>query len=108
MKMLEHVEEALIRQRVEIDEMDCGFMLGCGTTDAIFIVRQLQEKHLIANKPLYMAFVYLEKKAFDCVHQDLIWLAMPTLGTEEWLVHLVQSMYKDVRNQVRVGDGYCQ
>ena len=67
-----------------------------------------EEKHLIANKPLYMAFVYLEKKAFDCVHQDFIWLAMPTLGTEEWLVHLVQSMYKDVRSRVRVGDGYCQ
>ena len=57
MKMLEHVEEGLIRQRVEIDEMQCGFMLGCGTTDAILIVCQLQEKHLIANKPLYMAFV---------------------------------------------------
>ena len=108
MKMLEHVEEGLIRQRVEIYEMQCGFMLGCGTTDAIFIVRQLQEKHLIANKPLYMAFVYLEKKAFDCVHQDFIWLAMSTLGTEEWLVHLVQSMYKDVRSRVRVGDGYRQ
>ena len=107
MKMLEHVEEGLIRQRVEIDEMQCGFMLGCGTTDAKFIVHHLQEKHLIANKPLYMAFVYLEKKAFDCVHQDfflVVWLA----GTEEWLVDLVQSMYKDVRSWVRVGDGYCQ
>ena len=51
MKMLEHVEEGL-RQIVEVDEMQCGLMLGCGTTDAIFIVRQLQEKHLIANKPL--------------------------------------------------------
>ena len=96
MKMLEHVEEGLIRQRVEIDEMPFGFMLGCGTTDAIFIVRQLQEKHLITNKPLYKVFVYLEKKAFDRVHQDFIWLAMSTLGTEEWLMHLVQSMYKDV------------
>ena len=108
MNMFEHVEEGLIRRRVEIDEMRCGFMLDCGTTDAIFIVLQLQEKQLIANKPLYMAFVNLEKKAFDCVHQDFIWLAMPTLGTEEWLVHLVQSMYKDVRSRVRVGDRYCQ
>ena len=108
MKVLERMVERLIRQRVEIDEMQCEFMLGCGTTDAIFIVRQLQEKHLIANKPLYMAFVYLEKKAFDCVHQDFIWLAMPTPGTEEWLVHLVQSMYKDIRSRVRVDDGYCQ
>ena len=108
MKMFQHVEEGLIRQRVGIDEMQCGFMLGCGTTDAIFIVCQLQEKHLIAYKTYYMAFVHLEKKAFDCVHQDFIWLAMPTLGTEEWLVPQVQSMYKDVRSQVRVSDGYCQ
>ena len=83
MKMLKHVEEGVIWQRVEINEMQCGFMLGCGTTDAIFIVRQLQEKHLIANKPLYMAFFYLEKKAVNCVHQDFIWLAMPTLVTDE-------------------------
>ena len=79
MKMLEHVEEGLIRQRVDIDKMQCGFMLGCGTSDAIFIVRQLQEKHLIANKPLYMAFVYLEKKAFDSVHQDLSGWQCPRL-----------------------------
>ena len=45
MKVLEHVVEGLMRQRVEIDEMQCGFMSGHGTTDAIFIVRQLQEKH---------------------------------------------------------------
>ena len=52
MKMLEHMEEGLIRQRVELDEIQCGFMLRCGTTDVIIIVRQPQEKHLNANKPL--------------------------------------------------------
>ena len=51
MKLLEHVEEGLIRKRVEIGEMQCGFMLECGTTDAIFIVRQLQEKHLMLTSP---------------------------------------------------------
>ena len=49
MKVLERVVEGLVRQRVEIDEMQCGFMSGRGTTDAIFIVRQLQEKHLAAT-----------------------------------------------------------
>ena len=39
---------------------------GMGTTDAIFVVRQLQEKYLAANKRLYMAFIDLEK-AFDRV-----------------------------------------
>ena len=84
-------------------------MSGRGTTDAIFIVRQLQEKHLIANKPLYMAFVDLEK-AFNHVPRDVIWWATGKLGTciDEWLVRLVQSMYKDVRSRVRVGDGYSE
>ena len=102
MKVLERVVEGLIRQRVEIDEMQCGFM-----SDAIFIVRQLQEKHLAANKLLYMAFVDLEK-AFDRVPRDVIWWAMCKLGIDEWLVRLVQSMYKDVRSRVRVGDGYSE
>ena len=107
MKVLERVVEGLIRQRVEIDEMQCGFMSGRGTTDAIFIVRQLQEKHLAANKPLYMAFIDLEK-ASDRVPRDVIWWAMHKLGIDEWLVRLVQSMYKDVRSRVRVGDGYSE
>ena len=90
-------------KRVEIDEMQCGFMSGRGTTDAIFIVCQLQ-KHLAANKPLYMAFVDLEK-AFDRVPRDVIWWAMRKLGIDEWLVRLVQSMYKDVRSRRWVQQG---
>ena len=79
--------------------MQCGFMCSRGTTDAIFIVRQLQEKHLAENKPPYMAFVDLEK-AFDHVPRDVIWWAMLKLGIDEWLVRLFQSMYKDVRRRV--------
>ena len=33
---------------------------------------------------------------------------MRKLGIDEWLVRLVQSMYKDVRSRVRVGDGYSE
>ena len=54
-----------------------------------------------------MAFVDLEK-AFDRVPRDVIWWAMRKLGIDEWLVRLVQSMYKDVRSRVRVGDGYSE
>ena len=103
MKVLKRVVESLIMQRVEIDEMQCGFMSGRVTTDAIFIVRQLQEKHLTSNKPLYMAFVDLEK-VFDRVPRDVIWWAKRKLGIDEWLVRLVQSMYTDVRSRVRVGN----
>ena len=105
LKVLERVVESLIRKRVEINDMQFGFMPGRGTTDAIFILRQLQEKHMAANKTLYMAFVDLEK-AFDRVPRNVIWWAMRKLGIEEWLVKVVQSMYENVSSRVRVGKGY--
>ena len=50
MKGIERVIEKIIRERISIDDMQFGFMPGRGTTDAIFILRQLQEKHLAKNK----------------------------------------------------------
>ena len=66
MKVLERIVDSLIRQLLSIDDSPFGYVPGRGTTDAIFVVRQLQEKYLAANKGLYMAFVDL-KKAFDQV-----------------------------------------
>jgi len=73
MKLLERVLESYIREMVSIDEMQFGFVPGKGTTDAIIIVRQLQEKYRAANKPLFFTFVNLEK-AFDRVpRRVLLW-----------------------------------
>ena len=66
MKIVERIVDGLIRQLVSIGDSQFGFVPGRGTTDTIFVVRQLQEKYLAANKRLYMAFVDLEK-AFDRV-----------------------------------------
>ena len=51
-----------------------------------------------------MAFVDLVK-VFYRVPRDVIWWSMRKLGIDEWLVRLLQSMYKDVRSRLRVGDG---
>ena len=45
MKVAERVLERRLRQAVEIDKMQFGFRLGTGTTHAIFIARQLQERY---------------------------------------------------------------
>ena len=45
MKVFERVIEARLREKVDIDDMQFGFRAGKSTTDAIFIVRQLQEKY---------------------------------------------------------------
>ena len=65
MKVLERVLEKRIRFQVSIDNMQFGFMPENETTDAIFIMRHVQEKHQ-AKKKMYYAFVDLEK-AFDRV-----------------------------------------
>ena len=85
MKVLERIVDGLIRQLVSINNSKFGFVPGRGTTDAIFVVRQLQEKYLVANKRLYLAFVDLEK-AFDRVPRKVIWWALRKLGVEEWIV----------------------
>ena len=99
MKGIKRVIEKIIRERISIDDMQFGFMPGHGTTDAIFILRQLQEKHLAKNKKLYFAFVDLEK-AFDRVPRKVIWWAMRKLGIEEWIVRFVQAMYNNTRSRV--------
>ena len=43
LKVIEGVVEKIIRETVKIDEMKFGFYPGRDTTDAIFILRQLQE-----------------------------------------------------------------
>ncbi|XP_056004178.1 uncharacterized protein LOC130049950 [Ostrea edulis] len=92
--------DSLIRQLVTIDDSQFGIVPGRGTTDAIFIVRQLQEKYLTVNKRFCMGFVNLEK-AFDRVPQKMIWWALRKLSVEAWIVRLVQEMYVNARSCVR-------
>ena len=99
--------DSVIREMVEIDTMQFGFVPGHGTTDAIFIIRQLQEKYIAANKPLYFAFVDLEK-AFDRVPRKVLWWALRSLGVEEWAVCVIQGMYTDVKSRVGVNGQYSK
>ena len=82
LKVVERVIEKIIRECKVIVDMQFGFMPGRGTADAIFIVRQLQEKFLDKNKNLYFAFIDLEI-AFDRVPCKVLWLAMCVVGAPE-------------------------
>ena len=104
MKIVERIVDGLIRQVVSIDDSQFGFFPGRGTTDAIFVVRQLQEKYLAVNKRLYMAFVDLEK-AFDRVPRKVFWWALRKLGVIVWLD---QGMYANARSRVCVGEGFSK
>ena len=51
-KVVKRIADRLVTEQVHIDDMQFGFMQGCDTTDAIFIVRQLQEKFMAKRKKL--------------------------------------------------------
>jgi hypothetical protein len=107
MKLLECVMDPYIRAMVDIDGMQFAFVPGRGTTDAMFTVRQLQEKYIAAKKPLFFAFVDLEK-AFDRVPRKVLWWALRSLGVEEWTVRVIQAMYANARSRVRVNGQYSE
>ena len=71
-----------------------------GTTDAIFTVRQMQEKYGCKGKKLYFAFVDLEK-AFDRVPTEVTRWALRKAGVDEWLVKAVMAMYEGAQTVVR-------
>ena len=50
MKILERIVDGLIRQVVSIDDSQFGFVPGRGTTDAIFVVRQLKGEILSSEQ----------------------------------------------------------
>jgi len=59
--VVERIFKHRIRQQIDIGDMQFGFMKGKGTTDAIFIVRQVQENFRAKRKKLYFGFVDFEK-----------------------------------------------
>ena len=91
----------------KIDDSQFGIVPERGTTNAIFLVCQLQEKYQAVIMRLYTALVDL-KNTFNCVQWNVKWWALRKVGVGEWIVQFVQGMYANAQNQVHVGEGYSQ
>ena len=103
MKVSERVIEQNIRELVDIDAMQFGFIPGKGAMDAIFIARQLQERYLEKKKKLSFASVDLEK-AFDLVPREVVKWVMRKLGVDEWSIRAVMTMYRNSKSVIRVNN----
>ena len=73
----------------------------------MLIVRQLQEKYLVANKLLHLVFVDL-KKAFDRVLRKVWWWLLRILDVDEWAVRAIQGMYSNACSRVCVNGQYSE
>ncbi|KAK3565046.1 hypothetical protein QTP86_032470 [Hemibagrus guttatus] len=107
MKVWERVVEARLRKVVEICEQQYGFMPRKSTTDAIFALRILMEKHRDGQRELHCVFVDLEK-AYDRVPREELWYCMRKSGVAEKYVRVVQVMYERSRTVVRCAVGQTE
>ena len=88
----------------QLSENQCGFRTNKGCSDAIFILRQLQEKHIEWNNPLYMAFIDQEK-AFDRIVRAELWKCLAERGIFGELLRAVQSLYVCSQAAIRTRAG---
>ena len=105
MKIFERIIDSRLREIVDLRRGQCGFRKGCGTTDAIFALRDLLEKHRrLKDKPLHLCFLDLEK-AFDRVPHALIWHCLRGHGVPEEYINWIRMMYKEPTSRVRCAAG---
>ena len=70
-----------------------GFRRGRGTTEQIFILRNIVELSIEWNATTYVNFIDFEK-AFDSVHQDSLWKIMKYYGIPAKIINMVKLFYK--------------
>ena len=73
LKVVERVIEIILRTHVNIDSMQFGFMPGRGTSDPIFILRQLHEKYSEKKKDLYFLFMAGQNCAGNVRGRQVCW-----------------------------------
>ncbi|XP_014770758.1 uncharacterized protein LOC106869505 [Octopus bimaculoides] len=82
-----------------IPEEQCGYRPEQGTMDMIFSARQVQQKCLEEQMPLYQVFINLTK-AFDMVNRDALWIVLCKLGCPTHFVSLFEKLHSNMKAQV--------
>ena len=85
-----------------LPEAQCGFRPGRSTVDMIFAMRQIQEKCIEQNMPLYSVFIDLTK-AFDMVNREALWTVLERIGCPPKFVKIIQLFHTGMSGQVLTG-----
>ena len=102
MKCFERILDSRMREIVEphLGEEQFGFRKGKGTTDAMFIVRQMMERKLEFQQESSWGFLDLEK-AYDKINREMIPPVLRQYHVPEELITMVMALYRTPRTQVR-------
>ena len=84
-------------------EYQCGFHPNKGTTDQLFIIRQMMEKNWEHRFDLHILFIDSEQ-AFDSVNRRKLSEAMEEVGIPQKLIKLIEMTKKDVKAVVKINN----
>lgn len=104
MKLFTAILKNILEQFVTPAEEQQGFRKNRGTTDAIFMVRQLAEKSIEYSKPLFVCFIDLEK-AFDRVRKEDVLEILNENNVPRSLIELVSDLNTNTRTQIVTCEG---
>ena len=90
----------VIADRV-LPESQCGFRASRSTIDAVFTSRQLQEKFIEQQCPLYVAFIDLTK-AFDLITRSGLFAILRLFGCSDTLLSIILKLHDDMHATVHV------
>ena len=109
--MLPKIRLRILTKRVEgkvndyMGKTQFGFRKGCGTRDAIGVMRMLCERSLELNNDVYVCFVDFEK-AFDRVNWIKMMEVLKKLGVDWRDRRMICNLYMGMTATVRIG-GDC-
>ena len=87
-------------------ENQFGFRQQRATTDCLFILHSVIELLINHSKPLYCAFVDLER-AFDSTHRNALWYKLYYNCVSIKVINLVKNMYSKIRLRIKQSLDIC-
>ena len=81
-----------------------GFRNGRGTSDGMYVLRQMVEKRLDVQGSMALGFVDLEI-AFDTVPREMVMATLRWMRVPEAEVMMVEGTYDKTTARVLVGEG---
>uniref|UniRef100_A0A8D9E3Z3 Craniofacial development protein 2 n=1 Tax=Cacopsylla melanoneura TaxID=428564 RepID=A0A8D9E3Z3_9HEMI len=108
-KILTGIVQQRIKQKVDhqLHDDQFGFRNGRGTREAILSLRMLIEESMRIDKPLFIAFVDLQK-AFDNVNWNILFEILKEIGVDYKDRKIIHSLYKNQTANVQVNNSEWQ
>jgi Reverse transcriptase (RNA-dependent DNA polymerase) len=103
MKLWERVIEHRLRKLTTVSKNQFGFIPGRSTMEAIFLIRQLMERHREQKNDLHMIFIDLVK-TYDKILINITWWALKRKLVTTKYVTLIKDMYTNAVTCVRACD----